>query len=145
MTPLIHLLNLQQLHLASNVLIELRAAMFNGLRNIKLINLDGNRFTWIDSRMFSDLPHPLELALDYNPLVCDGHLCWLKEEEKQGTVTWLEWSEHNYQPSCSGDVLWEALECTEGESSFEMISAGFLWFAFSLYRRACCSCSDISE
>ena len=116
------LVNLEQLHLAWNVLDELRAAMFNGLRSIKLINLDGNKLTSIDSITFSDLPRPLELALDFNPLVCDGHLCWLKEEEQQGNITWLVWAEHLYQPSCSGDVTWDAWVCPEGGYNFNMVS-----------------------
>ena len=116
------LLNLEQLHLAGNVLDELRPAMFHGLRSITLINLDGNKLTSIDSSTFSDLPRPLELALDYNPLVCDGRLCWLKEEERQGNITWLIWAEHLYKPSCNGYVTWDAWVCSEGGYNFNMVS-----------------------
>ena len=117
--------SLRILKLAHNVLTELKAAMFHGLRSIEVITLDQNKLTSIDSSTFSDLPRPLELALDFNPLVCDDSFCWLKEEEKQGKITWLIWNEHLYKPSCNEDVVWNTWECSEGWLNFHM---GFVYF-----------------
>ena len=120
------LLNLRQLRMANNILTELRAAIFHGLKNIDHLTLDRNKLTYIDSSTFSDLPLPLELALDFNPLVCDDSLCWLKEEEQQGNITWLTWNGHLYKPSCNEGIAWNTWECSEGWFNFHMNFVYFL-------------------
>ena len=111
--------NLHRLDLRTNRLTELRAEMFLGLISLRIIQLVYNHFTTIDSSVFSHLPRPLEVQLtelaDPRALLlnCDSRLCWLKEEEKYGTIVWYRtYGYHPIpKPVCLDRLLWAMLDC----------------------------------
>ena len=89
--------NLERLRLKENALVVQCPGMFYGLNSLKLLYLYDNRLTRVSADVFNHLPRPLELSL-YNRfrnqqkhaelLVFNSSLCWLKQEEQKGNITW---------------------------------------------------------
>ena len=86
---------LRVLYLSVNRLKFLSADAFSGLDSLKRIYLQANHFTMLQAETFNNLPRPLDLGLhDHNndrpidnPLQCDAQICWLKQEERLGNIS----------------------------------------------------------
>ena len=88
------LTSLRRLYLHTNKLTHISPGTFSGLTSLNNLWLSNNRLTGLSSDLFLDLPRPLRLLLGNpdnndpdNAFLCDESLCWLKQEEQDGTVT----------------------------------------------------------
>ena len=110
---------LQKLYLSNNDLGTLSIRAFNGLDSLTHLYLYENYLTTLPADTFSHLPRPLELLLHLpnndlppnNPIECDSKLCWLKQEELQGTITWLSRGSSVFKPRCANGIVWDNWSC----------------------------------
>ena len=106
--------SLSRLMINGNQLHNITADMFEGLAVLTELYLNNNKLVGIDSGVLAELPRPLSLSLnlgieeDANMLQCDSDLCWLKQEENAGSITW---SRHGYPPVCANAVNWTTWVC----------------------------------
>ena len=112
--------NLRELQLSGNRISTLNREMFSGLFLLKTLGLDRNELSAIDENMFTDLSRPLNLTLSGNPLKCDPELCWLKEKETSGNITWVSDKVKIRSPECSDGVVWANMRCVTYVSSGEI-------------------------
>ena len=121
-----NLKTLQVLFMDQNGLETLRPGMFYGLDSLKILYLDRNYLTTLSADVFRHLSRPLKLTLHNkvanrttdNPLKCDVHLCWLKQEELQGNITWSYYDtgsspDRPFKPRCTDGIDWETFTCLE--------------------------------
>ena len=113
------LLNLLELYLGYNRITSLPHGVFDDLVSIKLIELPGNQLTYLNPVIFSKRPQfPLILWLSYphskvrNQWNC-SLLCWLKQEEKHGTIRWNEKNGYSGHVICFSGGSWDSLQCAE--------------------------------
>ena len=98
--------SLTWLYLYVNNIAELKAGDFSNLPHLERLYLYGNRFTTIDHNVFDphDHPnsdgHPRKLRLSFGAMQCDSRLCWLKQGEQLGWITWLDTRGVRYHPNC---------------------------------------------
>ena len=106
--------SLTYLRLWGNSISELEARTFCGLESIEELLLDINVLTSLPQDVFIHLPRPLILGLYRNPLQCDAALCWLRQEELNGTITWYR-EENGYtsKPVCANGVNWDNWSCSQ--------------------------------
>ena len=106
----IGLKSLEDLDLHSNKLETLTPGIFCFLDSLRKLNLKKNRLTSLPADVFNHLPRPLRVDVSDNPLECDAALCWLKQEELNGNITYL-----NYlgRPTCAKEVNWFTWFCNE--------------------------------
>ena len=93
---------LEVLYLQWNKLEILYPGIFCGLDSLTRLYLHKNHLTSISVDVFNHLPRPLELDVLYNPLQCDAALCWMKQEELNGTIrlkTYI-YDDFNVPPKC---------------------------------------------
>ena len=81
----------------------LKPGVLSGLSSLTMLSLGSNNLTTLDSRVFEDLPRPLQLEVAGNPLECNNSLCWLKEEIRNKTITWMYGA-----PQCSSGASWDS-------------------------------------
>ena len=94
----------------------------SNLPKLDTLHLHRNALRTLTKDMFNatDYPdsdgHPpvLELSLSGNPLVCDKHLCWVKQAENEGWLFWERYQGVTYSPDCTNNVDWNdvALNCS---------------------------------
>ena len=91
----LNLNKLEALFLLNNNLKTLSSRVFCGLTSLNALHLELNHLSTLPADVFSHLPRPLTLGLIFHPndtlynlLKCDSQLCWLKQEELQGNITW---------------------------------------------------------
>ena len=119
-----NLTKLIALSLAENNLESLSAGVFFGLESLNRLYLSGNHLTMLPADVFNHLPRPLQLGLfnrhdnrsTDNPLNCNPGLCWLKQEELQGIITWvnvyrLPQGNYPFLPRCSNEIDWDTWSC----------------------------------
>ena len=115
---------LEFLFMERNDLDTLRPGIFFGLVSLKTLYLDRNHLTTLSADVFHHLSRPLKLTLynnvlhltTDNPLKCDVHLCWLRQEELQGNITWSYYGssrERPFKPRCTDGIDWETWTCRE--------------------------------
>ena len=117
----VNLMRLENLDLGSNRLGSLDPGMFCGLKCIEKLNLAGNYLTSLPEDVFKHLPRPLDLGIQDTfvsrpPFLCDAALCWLKEEEMNGTISWLYTPPPRPPPTsprCANRMNWDTLNCNE--------------------------------
>ena len=106
------------LQLSGNDLETLNEGMFYGLSSLRVLYLEGNDLKHLPVDVFTHLPRPLKLELHkdrqnlrkYNPLQCDADLCWLRQEELQGSITWYSrFSLHKLR--CANGIDWDSWDC----------------------------------
>ena len=114
-------LSLQKLRvliIVDNLISYVTAKTFSGLVNLQKLVLINNRIRPFSVDVFRDFPRLFHLVLagpklDVLSLICDGRLCWLKEEEKKKTITWQFRPKGvellinpKYYPKCYNRVNW---------------------------------------
>ena len=82
--------------------------MFSGLESLEALHLTYSHLTTLPADVFSHLPRPLELGLQGNQRQCNAAVCWVKQEELQGTIT------IQHKPICANGVEWDSWTCDEG-------------------------------
>ena len=107
-----HMKKLQSLLLHHNDLKTLSPGTFSGLESLEILNLEGNNLTSLPADLFDDQPRPLLLNLYNNPPQCDSQLCWLKQEELNGTIIW-PWD----GTRCANLIRWYLWRCEMGNIS----------------------------
>ncbi len=89
---------------------------FTALNGLKSLWLHDNKLNTLESSVFDGIPRPLQLSLSFPysvdsfPWKCDT-LCWLKEEEMAGNITWVHRPQCPAYPVCAGDQTWDDLLC----------------------------------
>ena len=127
------MVHLEKLHVENNKLSNLLPGLFNKL--LKELYLFGNQLSTISSGLFTDVSRPLILLLSTakfghdNVWNCDT-LCWLKEEEMAGNVTFTQ-GPISYKPKCSSG-RWNQLSCAKGLSvcslqANKILAIMFVW------------------
>lgn len=110
------LVSLEHLHLGINNISVLHLGVFEGLWSLEKLWLHSNKMVSLDPEVLMNLPRPLQLGMSYPSNFEDNQwdcstLCWLKNEEQHGTVTWP--NEMNImRPICS-DSPWDGLQCPQ--------------------------------
>ena len=127
------LIQCTKIKLDSNRLRQIKEGMFDGLNALKELSLTMNRISYIQPRSFKSLIqlrklylynnklttmeqnvfnhpyHPTEvtLLLFHNPLKCNSSLCWMKQGEQEGWITWY-YDFSMYAPECENypGVVW---------------------------------------
>ncbi len=105
-----------KLSLDFNQISMIEAQTFQGLYKLGELHLTHNQIRTLDSNWFTSLPRPLTLIVSYakamggTPWDCNS-LCWLKDEETKGTVTWHASGSQGYQPKCVKGT-WDHLQCS---------------------------------
>ena len=132
-----NLTQLQILNLETNDLETLSPRTFNGLASLRYLFLHGNRLTSLSVDVLSHLPRPLTLGLQYavvqatpdNMFTCNSQLCWLKQEEQQGTVIWFFYGNYPtslHKPSCVNGIDWDTWICNETGNTFPKAKSKYL-------------------
>ena len=117
------LMAVEYITLYENMITFIEDNTFAGLKRLERISLNGNNLATLPENVFSHLPRPLELGLhDHvyrqtpdNPLQCDAALCWLKQGELQGTITWFYHDPHPdspRKPECADGIDWDNWTCS---------------------------------
>ncbi len=99
--PLLTLLNLDanSLHTVhSGALSGLPQLNKLGLRINGLRTLSWTAFISTESPRHFDHPVSLQLHLQHNPLECNTSMCWIKQAEEEGWLTW--WGGDRFAPQC---------------------------------------------
>ena len=98
------------LWLSNNSLEMLNHGMFFGLDSLKTLILAKNPLTTLPADVFKHLPRPLTISItelkdngnpSAFPIQCNSELCWLKQEELQGTIAW-----YRTPPVCADRKDW---------------------------------------
>ena len=139
-----HLMVCTELFLDQNDLTEVRAGMWEGLTSLTMLSLSFNQISTIPVGAFNTLTSlerlylsynqlvtlvegvfntplrtSLELTLNRNPLQCDVRMCWIKQAEWVGHITWDTWG-GDRRPQCKNQpgVHWDniTLNCEPGQS-----------------------------
>ena len=97
---------MEYLALSDNALDVLSPEIFSGLDSLQRLILTDNPLTTLPTDAFNHLHRPLFIEMSELRLQCDAALCWLKQEELQGTVI-LE----HYQPICANEIQWGNWRC----------------------------------
>ena len=113
----IELIKCEKLFLDSNKISTIHVRAFTGVMSLKYLTLHHNKLTTLDSKLFIHIPRPFTLLLGYpwdkdpdNAFQCDSTLCWLKQEERDATITWRTWA-GPYKPECESGVDWNKFNC----------------------------------
>ena len=113
--------SLEVLGLEGNLLSKLRPGMFIGLTSLRSMSFQRNQLKNLSPKIFAEFPRPLSLAVSdpatkvvslKNPLQCNSRLCWLRQEELRGTITWRQWEIYIFKPECSNGIVWDTWNCT---------------------------------
>ena len=75
------------LELAGNELNEISPDMFDGLDNLASLHISDNMLTALLPGTFAFIPGLEFVSLSGNPFHCDEDLCWLKEAEEKGEMS----------------------------------------------------------
>ena len=98
--------SLKRLDLFGNSIVELKAGDFSHLPNLEVLLLHGNRIRTISPDIFNPTEylsldgHPHNLQLSLGSMQCDTRLCWLKQAERLGWITWWDKWGSIIHPEC---------------------------------------------
>ena len=101
--------------------------MFNTLTSLERLWLQDNELVTLEEGLFNTpLRTSLELWLRDNPLHCDVRMCWIKQAERVGHITWYTWVGETHRPECKNQpgVHWDniTLNCEPGQSAHTNIN-----------------------
>ena len=102
------------LDLSDNLLRSLEAGSLMGLPSLKELHIDGNRIAILKAEAFQSLKRPLTVAASKplaigskeNVFTCNYLICWLKTEEREGSIVWYRSAGNVYNPRCSTEKNW---------------------------------------
>lgn len=102
--------------LYNNSLSKFDPGAFRGLTSLQMLALHQNQLNTLGSNVFSDLARPLKLSMSSpthsdNTFHCDVRLCWLKMEERAGTIAWFFHANAVYKPGCADGSDWDSFSC----------------------------------
>ena len=112
----VNLTRLEGLFLNGNRLESLSPGTFCGLESIVELSLSNNRLTSLPQDVFIPLPRPLSPNPSGNPPQCYSALCWLKQEELNGTIKFYSFS----KPSFANGVNWDSWSCNQPGDMFHI-------------------------
>ena len=99
--------SLRELDLRQNQISHIEYGSFTQTVKLQHLYLSSNRLRTIEQDMFF-LPQQGEITLriEDNPLRCDSRLCWMKQGEDNG---WITFPEERGKPDCENypDVPWD--------------------------------------
>ena len=100
--------SLSRLNLQNNRLLRtILPGGFSNLPRLELLHLHSNAIQTLSRNIFYSSTHPewhplnLRMSLDGNPLQCNASLCWMKEAEAQGWITWYIDGTNPLNPNCA--------------------------------------------
>ena len=103
--------SLTELKLSQNQISHIQHESFTKTQQLKYIDLSSNELSTIYQNIFS-IPQQGELTLliENNPLQCDSGMCWIKQGEQDGWITFSPDSGSG-KPDCENypDVPWDNL------------------------------------
>ena len=104
---------LKYLHLHWNEIPIIKPGDFDNLPKLKILFLFDNPLTTLSHTMFSPSVypetdgHPRRIQMALGLMKCNSSLCWLKQGEQRGWITWYDDTNKIYQPDCiSHPDLW---------------------------------------
>ncbi len=107
--------HLKSFSIAVNPISHIETGAFDDLHSLIAFSMTNWTLTTLNPDLFLNLPRPLSLSLSdhkygdrINKWRCSS-LCWLKQEEQKGTVTF----DDTRFPFCMGDRNWSVLECPD--------------------------------
>ncbi len=109
--------SLELLHVADSEVVSIHPEAFTPLRSLKELHIYGNNLTVLSPELFINVPRPFTLIINIpfestdQPWNCSA-LCWLKKEERDGTVQWHVFLNRAFMVECDG-VSWASLQCDE--------------------------------
>ena len=116
------------LDLSDNLLSSLEVGSLLGLLSLKELHIDGNRFKTLDAEAFQSLQRPLTVAASKplnigskeNVFNCNYLICWLKTEERGGSIVWYRFAGNVYNPRCSTEKNWNLFnwDCSGTSKAF---------------------------
>ncbi len=140
-----HMPSLEALDIAVNNLTTIGSDVLSGLDHLRTISLGGNNMATLYPQDFVNLPRPFKLSMknmwealqkSSTEWECST-LCWLRDEERKGTVRLVHWTlgyhvmgDDSSLPFCAEEGEWAAMECAqEGESPSK------IWPSIKIYLR----------
>ena len=81
---------LEELSLTMNGISYIEPGSFKSLMQLSKLYLYSNELTTLEQNVFNFPYHPVEvtLLLFQNPLKCNSSLCWVKQGEREGWISW---------------------------------------------------------
>ena len=81
---------LEELSLTMNRISYIEPGSFKSLMQLRKLYLYSNELTTLEQNVFNLAYHPAEvtLLLFHNPLRCNSSLCWMKQGEQDGWISW---------------------------------------------------------
>ena len=116
------LTSLTSLSLSRNQISTIPVGAFNTLTSLTNLYLDNNQLVTLEEGLFNTpLRTSLALKVDHNPLHCDERMCWVKQAQRVGHITWDTWWSDDGRPQCKNQpyVHWYSitLNCEPGQSA----------------------------
>ena len=119
--------SLKYLHLHNNNIKTLNAKTFDHLASLHRLLLYNNQLTTISYEIFNPViypvsnGHPRQIQLGLGAMQCDQQLCWLKQGERLGWITWfVEKGKERYPDCLDNRNTWPDidLQCPESGKCF---------------------------
>ena len=101
--------------------VTLKPGDLDHLPMLECLQLDNNPLTTLSHTIFnpSIYPntdrHPRRLEMRLGLMKCNSSLCWLKQGEQKGWITWNKSPHKTYHPDCLNLHLWsdDDLNCPD--------------------------------
>ena len=103
---------LKRLYLHYNDIATLKPGDLDHLPKLKRLLLHRNPLITLTHTIFnpSVYPetdgHPPRIEMGLGLMKCNSSLCWLKQGEQTGWITWYEYQDITYHPDCVNLQLW---------------------------------------
>ena len=104
---------LEELSLTMNKITYIEPGSFQNLMQLRKLYLYSNELTTLEQNVFNLAYHPSDvtLLLFHNPLRCNSSLCWMKQGEQDGWISWY-YDFDMFAPECGNypGVAWADLK-----------------------------------